>query len=64
MHWPNNLVITIYLLISYLRDNELVVDNLVSALLIRWSVTSGGAGGGGSGLVVRQRAWWLCNMRG
>ena len=46
MHWPNNLVITIYLLISYLRDNELVVDNLVSALLIRWSVTSGGAGGG------------------
>ena len=60
MHWPNNLVITIYLLISYLRDNELVVDNLVSALLIRWSVTSGGAGGGEraggapKGLVVMQ----------
>ena len=60
MHWPNNLVITIYLLISYLRDNELVVDNLVSALLIRWSVTSGGGGGGKraggapKGLVVMQ----------
>ena len=62
MHWPNNLVITIYLLISYLRDNELVVDNLVSALLIRWSVTSGGGeggegvrfGGAPQGLVVMQ----------
>ena len=61
MHWPDNLVITIYLLISYLRDNELVVDNLVSALLIRWSVTSGGGRGGGKraggapkGLVVMQ----------
>ena len=26
-----------------------MVENLVSALLIRWSVTSGGGGGGGGG---------------
>lgn len=38
MYGPNNLVITIYLLIGCLGDDELVVDNLVSALLIRWSL--------------------------
>ena len=31
-----------------------MVENLVSALLIRWSVTSGGGGGGGRG------AFWWC----
>ena len=31
-----------------------MVENLVSALLIRWSVTSGGGEGGGRG------AFWWC----
>ena len=45
-----------------------MVENLVSALLIRWSVTSGGGGGGrgggGGGGGGGEAGWWCAKGLG